>query len=211
MNYTPYLKFLSQIVNEAVAIFLLVGAAFGLVVGFMLVLDSARAFRIGDRLNRWVSTRAAVRPLEEHHSIARPLYRMHRLVGMLICAGALYALAVLGTPAGKDAVVKSLSTLGPPQFAAWIAESLRVLLLVGNAAAFVFGVLFIVRPSSLKRLEAWADRRVSGRKASKPLEVMRDPTDRFVREHPRMVGGLVIAGSLYVLLQLGVAVLPTLR
>jgi hypothetical protein len=72
-------------------------------------------------------------------------------------------------------------------------------------------VLFIVRPSSLKRLEAWADRRVSGRKASKPLEVMRDPTDRFVREHPRMVGGLVIAGSLYVLLQLGVAVLPTLR
>jgi drug/metabolite transporter (DMT)-like permease len=211
MNYTPYLKFLSQIVNEAVAIFLLVGAAFGLVVGLMLVLDSARAFRIGDRLNRWVSTRAAVRPLEEHHSIARPLYRMHRLVGMLICAGALYALAVLGTPAGKDAVVKSLGTLGSPAFAAWIAESLRVVLLVGNAAAFVFGVLFIVRPSSLKRLEAWADRRVSGRKASKPLEVMRDPTDRFVREHPRMVGGLVIAGSLYVLLQLGVAVLPTLR
>jgi drug/metabolite transporter (DMT)-like permease len=211
MNYTPYLKFLSQIVNEAVAIFLLVGAAFGLVVGLMLLLDSARAFRIGDRLNRWVSTRAAIRPLEEHHSIARPLYRMHRLVGMLICAGALYALAVLGTPAGKDAVVKSLSTLGSPAFAAWIAESLRVVLLVGNVAAFVFGVLFIVRPSSLKRLEAWADLRVSGRKASKPLEVMRDPTDRFVRAHPRMVGGLVIAGSLYVLLQLGVAVLPTLR
>jgi hypothetical protein len=211
MNYTPYLKFLSQIVNEAVAIFLLVGAAFSLLAGLLLVLDSARAFRIGERLDRWASTRMAVRPLEEHHNIARPLYRMHRMVGLLICAGALYTLAVLASPAGGAAITKSLSTLGPPRISAWIAESLRIILLAGNAAALLFGIAFVVRPSALKGLEAWADRRVSGRKASKPLEVMRDPTDRFVREHPRMVGGLVIAGSLYVLLQLGVAVLPTLR
>src|SRR5689334_5896821 len=112
-NYTPYLKFLSQIVNETVVIFLAVGAAFGLIAGLMLVFDSARAFRIGERLDRWVSTRAALRPLEQHHSIAKPLYRLHRLVGMLICAGALYALAVLGTPAGGAAITKSLGTLGP--------------------------------------------------------------------------------------------------
>lgn len=211
MNTTAYLKFLSQIVNEAVAIFLVLGAALGLVAGLALVFDSARAFRIGERLDRWVSTRAAIRPLEEHRSIAKPLYRMHRLVGMLICAGALYALAVLGTPAGEAAIVKSLSTLGPPRFAAWLAESLRFVLLAGNAAAFVFGVLFIVRPSALKGFEAWADRRISGRKASKPLEVMRNPADHFVRAHPRAVGAAVVLGSLYVLLNLGVAVLPLLR
>lgn len=211
MNTTAYLKFLSQIVNEAVAIFLVLGAAVGLVAGLMLVFDSARAFRIGERLDRWVSTRAAIRPLEEHRSIAKPMYRMHRLVGMLICAGALYALAVLGTPAGETAIVKSLSTLGPPRFAAWLAESLRFVLLAGNAAAFVFGVLFILRPSALKGFEAWADRRISGRKASKPLEVMRNPAEKFVRAHPRVIGAAVILGSLYVLLNLGVAVLPLLR
>jgi hypothetical protein len=211
MVTTAYLKFLSQIVNEAVALFLVLGAALGLVAGLLLVFDSARAFRIGERLDRWVSTRAALRPLEEQHSIARPLYRMHRLVGMLICAGALYALAVLGTPAGEAAVVKSLSTLGPPRFAAWLAESLRLALLLGNAGAFVFGVLFIVRPSALKGVEAWADRRISGRKATKPLEVMRNSTDHFTREHPRLVGVLMVLGSLYVLLNLGVAVLPLLR
>jgi hypothetical protein len=206
-QYAPFLKFLLQIVNQTIAVFLAVGALFGLTVGLMLLFDSARAFRIGEKLDRWVSTRAVLRPLEEHRSVAKPLYRMHRLVGTLICVGALYAMAVLATPAGGAAISKSLSTLGPARFSAWLAESLRLILLVGNAAAFVFGAIFIVRPSALKRLEAWADRRVSGRKAAKPLEVMHRPADRFAREHPRLLGGLVVGGSLYVLANLGYALL----
>ncbi len=204
---TPYLNFLSQIVNQSIVIFILVGSAFALVAGLMLLLDSKRALRIAERMDRWVSTRAALRPLEEQHSIARPLYRMHRLVGMLICAGALYALLVLGLPGGGSAISKSLDTLGPAGFSAWVSESLHLILLVGNVAAFVFGVVFIVRPSALKRVEAWADRRVSGRKATKPLEEMRRPADDFLRGHPRVVGGLVVLGSLYVLVNLGYALL----
>ena len=69
----PYLKFLSQIVNQTVFVFLLLGAAVALVAGILLVFDSARVFRISDWLNRWVSTRSALRPLDEHHSIAKPL------------------------------------------------------------------------------------------------------------------------------------------
>ena len=205
MGMFAYSKFLSQIVNQTIFIFLLIGAVFGLLAGIMLVVDSAKAFRIGDRMNRWVSTRKAIRPLEEHHSISRPLYRMHRLVGLLICAGSLYAMVVLGTPYGEAAISKSLSGLGPARFASWISESLRITLLVGNAGAFLFGLAFILRPSALRGLEAWADRRISGRKATKPLEEMRMQADQFVREHPRLVGSLVILGSLYVLANLGVA------
>ncbi|MEO8145742.1 MAG: hypothetical protein ABI654_16150 [Betaproteobacteria bacterium] len=203
MTYGPFLKFLSQIVNQSILIFLALGAVLGLAAGLLLVFSSARAFRIGEQLDRWVSTRAVLRPLEEHRSIARPLYRIHRLVGLLICAGALYALIVLASPAGAAAISKSLSTLGPARFSAWIAESLRLVLLAGNAGALLFGIVFIWRPSALKTLETWADRRISARKATKPLEQMHRPADRFARAHPRLVGAVVILGSLFVLANLG--------
>jgi hypothetical protein len=204
---TPYLKFLSQIVNQSIFIFLMVGAAFALIAGLMLLFDSRRAFRVGDWLDRWVSTRQVIRPLEKQHSIARPMYRMHRLVGALICAGALYALIVLGTAQGAAAMTKSLSGLGSRHFVEWLSESLRLFLLIGNAGALVFGLFFILRPSALKRLEAWADRSISGRQATKPLEISHRTADQFVRAHPRMIGALVILGSLYVLLNLGYALL----
>ncbi len=202
--FTPaYLKFLSAIVQQVIFVFLLLGSVFALAAGLLLLFNSERAFRVAEQMNRWVSTRAALRPLEEQHSVSRPLYRMHRLVGALICAGALYALVVLGTPYGEMAIVKSLSGVGPPRFASWISESLRIVLLVGNVGALLFGLVFIVRPSALKGIEAWADRRISGRQATKPLEEVRLSTDRFVRAHPRLVGAVVAIGSLYVMVNLG--------
>lgn len=205
--YAPYLKFVADIVQQTIFIFLLIGAAFALLAGLLLIFNSEMAFRISDRLNRWVSTRAAIRLLEKDRSISRPLYRMHRLVGALICAGALYSLIVLGMSAGEAAITKSLSGTGPPQFAAWLSESLRIILVTGNVGALLFGLVFIARPSALKSLEAWADRSFSGRKYAKLLEVMHRPADRFVRAHPRLVGGLVILGSVYVLANLGYALL----
>jgi len=204
---TPYLKFLSEIVGQAIFVFLLVGASFALVAGLVLLLDSKRALRVGGRLDRWVSTRAAVKPLEEFRSISRPLYRMHRLVGALICAGALYSLIVLGRPSGGEAIAKSLRSIGPAPFSAWLAESLRYILLAGNFGALLFGLVFIARPSALKKLEAWADRRISERKAIKPLESMRMSADQFLRRHPQAVGALLVLGSLYVLFNLGYAFL----
>jgi hypothetical protein len=205
--YAPYLKFASGIVEQTIFIFLALGAVFALASGLLLVFGNQSAFRISERMNRWVSTRAAIRPLEEHHNISRPLYRLHRLVGALICAGALYSLIVLGMPSGEAAMAKSLSGIGAPQFSAWLSESLRYVLLAGNFGALLFGLVFIARPSALKSLEAWADRRISARKSTKALEEMHTPADRFVRAHPQLVGVLVILGSLYVLANLGYALL----
>ena len=205
--YAPFLKFVSAVVQQATFIFLALGAVFALAAGLLLVFRSEAAFRISERMNRWVSTRAAIRPLEEHHSISRPLYRMHRVVGVLICAGALYSLIVLGMPSGEAAIVKSLAGIGPPRMSAWLSESLRAILLVGNLGALLFGLVFIVRPSALKSLEAWADRRISARKSTKPLEEVHLTADKFARAHPRLVGVLVILGSLYVIVNLGYALL----
>ncbi len=205
--YAPFLKFVGAIVQQTVFIFLALGAVFALAFGLLLLLRSETAFRISAGVNRWVSTRSAIRPLEEHRSISRPLYRMHRLVGVLICGGALLSLVVLGMPSGEAAIVKSLAGIGPPRMAAWLAESLRAILLVGNFGALLFGLVFIVRPSALKSLEAWADRRISARKSTKPLEEIHLPADRFARAHPQLLGVLVILGSLYVIVNLGYVLL----
>ena len=205
--YAPFVKFASAIVQQTIFVFLAIGAVFALAAGLLLVVRSETAFRISERMNRWVSTRAAIRPLEEHHSIGRPLYRLHRLVGALICAGALYSLIVLGMPSGEAAILKSLAGIGPPRMSAWLSESLRAILLTGNLGALLFGLIFIVRPSALKSLEAWADRRISVRKSTKPLEEVHLSVDKFARTHPRLVGVVVILGSLYVIANLGYALL----
>lgn len=203
MRTTSYWNLVASIGQQALLIFLLLGAALGVITGLLLIFDSARAHRIGAILNRWVSTRAAMRPLEVHHSIKKPLYRMHRLVGGLICAGAIYSLIVLGSPYGAATVAASLSGFGPPRFASWVAQSLTLFLLVGNFGALIFGMFFLARPSSLKGLEAWADRQISGRRRSKPLEQQRFPLDEFARARPRLVGSLILIGSLFVLASAG--------
>jgi hypothetical protein len=200
--------FFLQILQQTVGIVLLLGSAVGLIFGIMLIFDSERALRVSDRLSGWVSTRAALRPLEETRSISRPLYRMHRVVGTLMSAGALYSLVVLGSTYGETAILKSLSGLGQARwFSSWMGESLRLILLVGNIGALLFGLVFIVRPSALRSLEAWANTQISGRKSTKRIETMHLQADRFTRAHPRLVGSLVILGSLYVLAVLGYAVL----
>ncbi len=205
--YTPYLKFLSGIVEQTYFTFLLIGSVFALLAGLMLLFDSQKAFRIGDWLDRWVSTRLAMRPLMKQYSISRPLYRMHRVVGTLFCVGALYSLVVLGMPSGEATIAKSLRGIGTPLVSAWLSDSLRIFLLVGNAAVLLVGLVFTVRPSALKSLEAWTDRSISTRKATKPLEELHRPADRFARAHPRLVGVLTILGSLYVLANLGYTLL----
>jgi hypothetical protein len=199
--------FFQQIFLQTICIVLLLGAAVGLIFGIMLVFDSGKAFRIADRLNGWVSTRAALRPLEEHRDASRPLYRMHRLVGILLSAGALFSLVVLGSTYGETAILKSLSGLGQARFSSWVSESLRIVLLTGNVGALMFGLVFIVRPSALRSLETWANRQISSRKSTKPIETMYLRPDQFTRAHPRLVGSLVIFGSVYVLVALGYAVL----
>lgn len=181
---------------------LFIGAACALLAGLLLIFNSALAWRISEHLNRWVSSRAALGPLLKKYSIDEPLYRVHRLIGLLIAAGALYSLVILGSSQGETAILVSLGGPGSAPFNSWIAKSLRFTLLAGNFGGLIFGLLLMVRPSALKKFEAWADRKIFGPEAINRLEKMYLPADAFVRVHPRVVGGLVILGSVYVLANL---------
>jgi hypothetical protein len=183
-------------------VLLLGGAALGFVVGVMLIIDSNRVMRWNHALNRWFSSQPALRPLDRSIDVKRAVYRWHRVLGVLLFAGALYTLDVVAFSAKTEPLVRAFRGLGNPTLIALIVESVRILLIVGNLAALLAAAVLCFRPSLLKGVEAWGDRQYNFPGSSAPLEVMRYGPDEFVRARPRLLGGVLALGGLYVLASL---------
>lgn len=197
------LRFVTEVAGEVIYVILILGCVLGLAVGVMLLVGSARVFGWNERMNRWISTRQAMRPLEEPRDVKRFLYRRHRVFGILVFAGALYTLDVLVFGYRTGPLVRAFRGLADQGILEIVFDSVRWFLVAGNLAALLAGVILCFRPSLLKGLEVWADRRYSARKPTKPLEEMHYDADRFVQAHPKLVGSLVLLGSVYVLVNLG--------
>jgi hypothetical protein len=196
-----------QTLGPVLYILLLGGAALGLVIGVMLLVDSARVMRWNHTLNTWYSTRRAAQALERPIEVKRFIYRWHRVMGVLVFAGSLYTLNILVFGFNTGALVRVFRDVGNPAILSLVVETVRIFLVVGNIAALLAAAVLIFRPSLLKGLEAWGDRYYSSREATEALDVMRYQPDEFVRARPRTVGVLVTLGSLYVLFTLGLVLL----
>jgi hypothetical protein len=188
-------------------VLLLGGALLGLVVGITLLVDSERVMRWNYTLNRWYSTRQALRRLEQPIDVKRVVYRWHRVAGVLVFAGALFTLDVLAFNYQTGALVRIFGGSGNPAGLSIVFEALRIILIVGNVAGLVAAVVLCFRPSLLKGLEAVGDQQYSSRTATKPLDVMHYQPDELVRSRPKVLGTLFTVGSLYVLFVLGLLLL----
>jgi hypothetical protein len=185
---------------------LLGGAALGVVIGILLLIDSERVMRWNGLLNKWYSTRQAMRALDRPIDLKRPFYRWHRVLGVLVFAASLYTLDILVFGFHTSALVRALRGTGSPALLSLVLDSLRLFLIAGNVAALVAAAVLVFRPSLLKGLEVWGDRQYSGRTATKALDIMRYQPDDFVRARPRLVGGVLVLGSVYVLLTMGLLI-----
>ncbi len=185
-------------------VLLLGGAVLGVVIGALLLFDSERVMRWNYTLNRWYSTRQAMRALERPIDVKRPFYRWHRVLGAVVFAASLFTLDVLVFGFHTSALVRALRGSGDPALLSLVLDTARLVLITGNVAALIAAAVLVFRPSLLKGLEGWGDRQYSGRAATKPLDIMRYQPDDFVRARPRLVGGVLVLGSIYVLLTMGV-------
>jgi hypothetical protein len=190
-----------------VYVVILAGSVLGLVVGVMLLVDSERVMRWNYTLNRWYSTRQALRRLEEPIDVKRVIYRWHRLAGLLLFAGALFTLDVLAFNYQTGALVRVFRGVGNPHLLGILFETLRIVLIVGNVAALVAAAILCFRPSLLKGVEALGDRVYTARESTRALEIMHYGPDDFVRARPRLVGTVFTVGSAYVLFALGLLLL----
>src|SRR5882672_780879 len=199
------LKLLQKIIWQTFLWVALLGGVTGLLMGIALLFRSSLVFRISERMNVWISSRQAMRPLERPIDIERAVYRWHRIIGVAILAGALFTLYVaalrfqgpeLGVVFGKFVRI---------EIARWLGQSLRIFLIVANLAALLIAAIIILRPSALKPLEVWANRQYSARQATREWEIPRNLIDPIVQANPRLTGAILAVASLCVLLVLGYA------
>jgi hypothetical protein len=194
----------AKTIGPVLYVLLLAGAALGLVVGVMLVLDSRRVMGWNHALDRWYSSPRALQPLDQSIDVKRTVYRWHRVLGVLLFAGALYTLDAVVFSAKTEPLVRALRDLGNPVLVGLVVEAVRIVLIIGNVAALLAAAVLCFRPSLLKGVEAWGDRQYSLPESSKAaLEAMRYGPDEFVGGRPKLVGGLLAIGSFYVLASLG--------
>jgi hypothetical protein len=188
-----------QTLGPVLYIVLLAGAVVGLLIGLLLLIDSARVLRWNAHMNTWYSTRRAMHALDQPVELKRVVYRWHRAIGVLVLAGALVTLDALLFGFTTKALVRAFRDLGNAVVLEVVFETLRIFLIVGNVAALLAALVLVFRPSLLKGVESWADRYYSGRESTEVLDVMRYQPDELVRSRPKVVGALVVLGSLYAL------------
>ena len=101
--------------------------------------------------------RAFLQRLDQPRDVKRAVYRVHRLAGLLLFAGALFALEELWFTYQR-VLARVIHSWGKAGLQGMFVETLWLFLLVGNAVALPASLVIVFRPSLLKGVERWADR-----------------------------------------------------
>jgi hypothetical protein len=180
-----------SILLTAVLAFILAGSLLGIALGAALLARNARAQAFVGGMNRWVSTRRLLRPVE----LPRDTGHGGRGLGLLLAIAGAYVLFVLAQiPLAK--VAAALRVNAGSTLALIAIETAKWLLLAGCAASLVTGVMLVFFPQRWRSIEARANRWYSSRQMAAGGDDMHVPLDRLAERHPRAAGGLILALSL---------------
>lgn len=182
---------------RALAIFLLIGAVLGILLGLLLIFKPQLIEAVNRLANRWISTRGISRLMDSSISIERWFYRHHRAAGIFIMLGAAYIFIDFAFWVDKAATLHRYAGVLPIKMLQAILDSMALFALIASCAAFIAGLLICLRPSLLKGLEQSSNQWVSVRRATKVFDVPRDQVDVFVVKHAQHVGWMLFLGSSY--------------
>jgi len=188
--------FVEQWLIPALVIFLLIGSVFAFAVGLGLILRSAATFRFFGVMNRWVSMRKALRPAEIPRDADAALHRQSRILGAVFIVAAGLSLIVLVWEFDVAAIVSALRRDADSALVETLAQTVKWLLIVGDALAIVVGIAMIAAPQALAGLEVRANQWISMRKYDKNVDVMHMGVDKWAESYPRALGWsiLLLAG-----------------
>jgi len=173
----------------------LVVAVAGLAVGAGLIISSQKTAELFHVLNRWVSTRHALKSVEVPRDTDRAAHRYQRWLASGFVFGGL--ISVFGLAAGLDAsAVSSAFAQGPfVPVVAIAVESAKWFLIAGSAFGIVVGGMLIFYPNAESTLERYANRWVSSRSVVRTWDDMHMTLDRLVEAHPRPAGWIIASTS----------------
>jgi hypothetical protein len=183
----------TQWIAESLALFFLIGGVAVLAVGLGLFFNGGGTLRAFEKLNRWVSLRRATRPLEILRDTRPTVQKYRRWLAAIFVAGGAYALYGLATHFDAAAIIFSLRlNFLRADFASWLVDSTRWVLIAGNLTAIAIGFALAFAPAFVEAIESAGSRWFSERQLTKGSDDLRLPLDQRVAENPR-VSGLIIA------------------
>ena len=187
---------LSQSVVQVAIVMFVIVAVTGLAVGVGLIISSQRTVRVFHSINRWVSTRHALKAVELPRDTERVSHLHQRwLAGGFVVGG---LVSVFGLALGYDASAIS-AALAEKRFAPVVAiamESVKWFLIVGSAFGVVVGAMLLFYPNAESALERFANQWVSSRKIARMGDDMHMTLDHLVEAHPWIAGWIIACTSI---------------
>ena len=182
------------LVQFLIVLFLIVSVS-GLAVGVGLITSTPRIVGYFHTLNRWVSTRHVLRPVEVPVDTERVTHRHHRWLAAGFVLGGL--IAIFGLFAGLDATAVS-AVFAEKRFVPVVAigvESAKWVLIAGSALGVLVGAMLLFYPNAESTLERFANKWVSSRRVTRSWDDMHMNLDALVEAHPRPAGWIIACTS----------------
>jgi drug/metabolite transporter (DMT)-like permease len=184
-----------QLLVQFLIVLFLVVAVAGLAVGLGLIASSPKVVGYFHMLNRWVSTRYVLRPVEVPVDTERATHRHHRWLAAGFVLGGL--IAIFGLLAGLDATAVS-AAFAAKRFAPVVAigvESAKWVLIAGSAVGVLVGAMLLFYPNAESALERLANKWVSPRRVTRSWDDMHMNLDALVEAHPKPAGWIITCTS----------------
>ena len=188
--------FVDQLLVPVVIRCFLVFGIIGFVVGVGLIIDPVRMHRFFGFVNTWVSLRRSTKWLAVPRDISSTVQRYRHLIGLTFILLGAFTTFVLMTRIDVNLVVANLRVAAPLLFVAWLVDSTRLLLIVGNVLAIAIGFMLMIFPNFLQSVETRVNRWVSFRAQSLGADTENMGLDRWVASYPRVSGWLVAIATL---------------
>src|SRR6266581_518663 len=200
------LTLLERVLVPSLILFLLIGSLASVVLGWALVFRSARALSFMRSMNRWVSTRRALKALEVPRHVEEPRKAGKLWFALFLVAGGGFALYFLLARLEIPHTAMVLGVDLKRWFLAGVAlQTMKWFLVVGSVLAVEVGILMLFFPRGLAAFEARMNRWYSTRQLLPPGgESMKFPLELLVEAYPGAAGWIIAAASLLVAVAMGI-------
>jgi hypothetical protein len=190
-----YSNLLWQMMVQVLIVVFLVVAVSGLAVGVGLIVSSQRTSQFFHGLNRWISTRHALKPVEVPLVTDGVTHQYQRWVAACFVLGGLIAIFALITAVDVAAVSKIVAQSRYAPFVAIALDCARWFLILGSAAGVVVGAMLLFYPNAELALERFVNRWVSSRRVTRTWDDMHMTLDLLVEAHPTPAGWVIACTS----------------
>jgi hypothetical protein len=182
------------LVQTLILVFLVVAVS-GLGVGAALLTSSQKTSEVFHRLNRWISTRHALKAVEISRQTDGVAHQYQRWVAGGFVLGGLIAIFGLVAAVDVTAISKIVAQNRAVAFVAIILDCVRWFLIIGSGAGVVVGAMLLFYPDAEAKLERFTNQWVSARRVTRNWDDMHMNLDMLVEAHPRPAGWLLVCTS----------------